>query len=104
MVILGVDCLIEHVKRWCVSCGVGRVRRAGTRLQLIVGRARNSRVLLQRVRFVSRFGNLRHQNNARMARTKAEDSAPNSYHLPAKIKEQTLGKQRKTEPKSAKNR
>ena len=64
MVILGVDCLIEHVKRWCVSCGVGRVRRAGTRLQLIVGRARNSRVLLQRVRFVSRFGNLRQQNNA----------------------------------------
>ena len=46
MIVLGVDCLIEHVKRWCVSCGVGRVRRAGKRLQLIVGRARNSRVLL----------------------------------------------------------
>ena len=50
MMLLGVDCLMEHVKRWCVSCGVGRVRRAGKRLQLIVGRARNSRVLLQRVR------------------------------------------------------
>ena len=93
MMILGVDCLIEHVKRWCVSCGVGRVRRAGARLQLIVGRARNSRVLLYRVRFVCRFGKLRHQNSARMARTKAEDSAPNSYHLPAKIKEKAFGKQ-----------
>ena len=90
--------MIEHVKRWCVSCGVGRVRRAGKRLQLIVGRARNSRVLLQRVRFVSRFGNLRHQNNARMARTKAEDSAPNSYQLPLKIDATSSENQRKTEP------
>ena len=78
MIILGVVCLIEQVKRWFVSCGAGRVGRAGMRVQPIVGRTRNPRVLLYRLRFVSRFGKLRHHNNARMVRMKAEDCSNSS--------------------------
>ena len=63
MILLGVDCLIERVKRWIVSCGVDRESRAGKRMQPIVGRTRNSRVLLYRLRFASRFGKLRHHNS-----------------------------------------
>ena len=77
--------MIERVKRWFVSCGAGRVGRRGMRVQSIVGRTRNPRVLLYRSRFVSRFGKLRHHNSARLARTKAEDSAPNLYPLAQKI-------------------
>ena len=98
MVILGVVCLIEHVKRWFASCGAGRVSRAGKRMQPIVGRTCNPRVLLYCLRFVSRFGKLRHHNSARLAQTKAEDSAPNVYPLAQKIDATSLENQRKTEP------
>ena len=100
MIILGVVCLIEQVKRWFVSCGADRVGHAGMCVQPIVGRPRNPRVLLYRLRFVGRVGNLklRHHNSARLARTKAEDSAPNSYQLPLKIDAASSENQRKTEP------
>ena len=98
MIILGVVCLIERVKRWFASCGAGRVRRRGMRVQSIVGRTRNPRVLLYRSRFVSRFGKLRHHNSARLARTKAEDSAPNLYPLAQKIDATSPENHRKTEP------
>ena len=67
--ILGVDCWIERVKRWSVSCGVDRESRVGERVQPIVGRTRNPCVLLYLLRFVSRFGKLGQHNNARMAWT-----------------------------------
>ena len=67
MIILGVDCLIEHVKRWFVSWGVDCDSRAGKRMQPIDGRTCYPRVLLHRLRFVSRFGKLRQHNNARTA-------------------------------------
>ena len=41
---LGVDCLIERVKRWFVSCGAGRVSCAGKCMQPIVGRTGKPRV------------------------------------------------------------
>ena len=63
MIILGVVCLIERVKRWFASCGAGRVGRRGMCVQSIVGRMRNPRVLLYRSRFVGRFGKLRHHNS-----------------------------------------
>ena len=93
--ILGVVCLIEQVKRWFVSCGADRVGHAGMCVQPIVGRPRNPRVLLYRLRFVSRVGQLRHHNSARLARTKAEDSAPNSYQPPLKIDATSSENQRK---------
>ena len=90
--------MIERVKRWFASCGAGRVGRQGMCVQSIIGRTRNPRVLLYRSRFVSRFGKLRHHNSARLARTKAEDSAPNVYPLAQKIDATSLENQRKTEP------
>ena len=93
-----MDCLIERVKRWFVSCGASRVRCAGRRMQPIGGRTWNLRVLLYRVRFLSCSGKLRQHNNARRARTKAEGVAPKTYENRAKINQKSVGNHRKTEP------
>ena len=87
MIILGVDCLIERVKRWFVSCGVDREGRAGKGMQPIVGRTRNPRVLIYRLRFVSRFGKLSQHNNATMAQTKAQTC---EHQLQPKLKKKAV--------------
>ena len=76
----------------------GRVSRAGKRVQPIDGRTRNPRVLLYRLRFVSRFGKLGPHNNTGIARTKAKDSAPNSQQHPSKFDEKSIESRRKTKP------
>ena len=104
MYILGGGCLIERVKRCLASCEEDCESRVGKCVQLIAGPARNPCVLLYRLRFASRFGKLGQHNNARIARTKAEEAAPKTYHNPTKILEKSIENRRKIDEKSTKNR
>ena len=100
MYVLGGGCLIERVKRCLASCEEDCESRVGKCVQLIAGPARNPCVLLYRLRFASRFGKLGQHNNARIARTKAEEAAPKTYQNPTKILEKSIENRRKIDEKS----
>ena len=97
MYVLGGGCLPERVKRCLASCEEDCESRVGKCVQPIAGPARNPCVLLYRLRFASRFGKLGQHNNARIARTKAEEAAPKTYQNLTKNSEKSIENRRKIE-------